>query len=374
VTARITPSPNLSCFALQISTSPQGGGYARLHRSLMTALKAHEVERFLKRPDLDAGILLVYGPDTGLVRETAQRLVRHYAGADKEGMGLVTLDGGELDGDPGRLLVEARTSSLFGEKRVVRVRNAGKSLTAPLGELATDPSGAIVVLEAGNLAPRDALRALVEGTRNGRALPCYADTDETLLRLINETLRAAGIEADPDVATTLRDQLGNDREVTRRELEKLVLFAHENKVLTRSDVLTLCADNAALVLDDIADAIGTGHAGALDQALTRALGAAVNPQQVLISVTQHFAQLRRWRTAVDAGSSPGAVLDNARPKPHFSRRSSLEQQLRLWSDASLADAGHRLLQATTDTRKNYGRAETLTRRTLLALAQFAAHH
>ena len=46
----------------------------------MTALKAHEVERFLKRPDLDAGILLVYGPDTGLVRETAQRLVRHYAG------------------------------------------------------------------------------------------------------------------------------------------------------------------------------------------------------------------------------------------------------------------------------------------------------
>ena len=94
----------------------------------VTALKAHEVERFVKRPDLDAGILLVYGPDTGLVRETAQRLVRHYAGADSDGMGLVTLDGNELDGDPGRLLVEARTSSLFGEKRVVRVRNAGKSL------------------------------------------------------------------------------------------------------------------------------------------------------------------------------------------------------------------------------------------------------
>ena len=81
----------------------------------MTALKAHEVERFLKRPDLDAGILLVYGPDTGLVRETAQRLVRHYAGAESDGMGLVTLDGGEIDSDPGRLLVEARTSSLFGE-------------------------------------------------------------------------------------------------------------------------------------------------------------------------------------------------------------------------------------------------------------------
>src|ERR1700712_1136232 len=199
----------------------------------MTALKAHEVERFLKRPDLEAGILLVYGPDTGLVRETAQRLVRHYASNDADGMGLVTLDGGELDGDPGRLLVEAKTASLFGERRVVRVRNAGKALTVPLSELAADPAGAIVVLEAGNLAPRDALRALVEGARTGRALPCYADTDETILRLITETFNQAGIRAEPEVAATLRDILGNDREVTRRELEKLSLYAVESKILRR---------------------------------------------------------------------------------------------------------------------------------------------
>jgi DNA polymerase-3 subunit delta len=340
----------------------------------MTALKAHEVERFVKRPDLEAGIILVYGPDGGLVRETAQRLLRNYAGTDAEGMGLITLDGGELESDPGRLLVEAKTASLFGERRVVRVRDARKSLTVPLSELLDDPVGAIVILEAGNLVPRDALRAQVEASRNGRALPCFADTDETLLRLINETLSAAGIRAEPGVAATLCDQLGNDREVTRRELEKLVLFAEENKVLTRADVLTLCADNAALVLDNVADAIGTGHAAELDDALSRALGAAVNPQQLLASVSQHFAQLRRWRGAVDAGNSPGAVLDGARPKPHFSRRAALEQQLRLWSDASLALAGERLRHATGDTRKNYGRAETLSRRTLLALAQLAAQH
>jgi DNA polymerase-3 subunit delta len=340
----------------------------------VTALKAHEVERFLKRPDLDAGILLVYGPDTGLVRETAQRLVRHYAGADKEGMGLVTLDGGELDGDPGRLLVEARTSSLFGDKRVVRVRNAGKSLTTPLGDLAADPSGAIVVLEAGNLAPRDALRALAEGAKTARALPCYADSDETIIRLINESFAAAGIKTDPDVAATLRDQLGNDREVTRREIEKLVLYADESKTLTREDVITLCADNAAMVVDEIADAIGTGHAGRLDQALSRALSGAVNPQQLLASVMLHFAQLRRWRTIVDGGTSVRDVLEGARPKPHFSRRSALEQQLRLWNDASLATTMGRLHDATAESRKNYGRSETVVRRVFLALATMAAQH
>lgn len=340
----------------------------------MTALKAHEVERFLKRPDLQAGILLVYGPDTGLVRETAQRLVRHYAGNDADGMGLVTLDGSELDGDPGRLLTEAKTASLFGERRVVRVRDARKSLTMPLSELSDDPAGAVVILEAGNLPPRDALRALVEASRNGRALPCYADSDETILRLINESFAQNGIRAEPEVAATLRDQLGNDREVTRRELEKLALYAAESKVLRREDVLVLCADNAALVLDEVADAIGTGHADRLDAALSRALSAAVNPQQLLSSVSLHFAQLRRWRTLVDAGTPARDALAGARPKPHFSRAASLEQQLRLWSDPSLAMAAERLYQATADSRKNYGRAETVTRRTFLALAQMAAQH
>jgi DNA polymerase-3 subunit delta len=340
----------------------------------MTALKAHEVERFVRRPDLEAGIVLAYGPDGGLVRDTAQKLVRHYAGADTGCMGLVTLDGGDLDADPGALLVEAKTGSLFGVKRIVRVRSAGKSLTVPLSELAADPAGAIVILEAGNLAPRDPLRALVEAAKTGRALPCYADSDETVLTLIGETFSAAGIRMDPEVAPTLRDQLGNDREVTRRELEKLTLYAAESKLLTREDVLTLCADNAALVIDEVADAIGTGHAGRLDAALGRALAAAVNPQQLLAAVSQHFAQLRRWRTQVDAGVSPRDVLEGARPKPHFSRRSALEQQLRLWSDAALATAADRLLTATGESRKNYGRSDTVVRRVFLALTQMAAQH
>jgi DNA polymerase III subunit delta len=340
----------------------------------MTALKAHEVERFLKRPDLDEGVLLAYGPDAGLVREVGSKLVRHYGGADPGSMNLVTLDGGEVDADPGRLAVEARTISLFGDRRVVRVRGAGKGAVMAVTDLLDDPGGAVIVLEAGNLTPRDALRALVEGSKRGRALPCYPDSDETLVRLIGEFFAEAGIRAEPDVAPALRDILGNDREVTRRELEKLANYAAETKELTRADVLTLCADNAALVIDEILDAAGTGHAERLDAALNRALAAAVNPQQLNTMALQHFSMLRRWRTEVDAGRSVREVLDNSRPKPHFSRRNSLEQQLRLWSDAALGAALDRLQLASGDSRKYYGMSETVIRRALLAIGLMAAEH
>lgn len=338
----------------------------------MVALKAHEVGRYLDRPDIAEGIFLAYGPDAGLVRETGQRLARRFAGADADQMNLIVLDAAELDADPSRLAVEARTTSLFGDRRVIRVRNAGKSLTTTLSEIAQDPQGVVIVLEAGNLAPKDPLRALVETAKLGRALPCYPDSDETIARLIADTFSKAGIAADQDALAAIRENLGNDREVTRRELEKLVLFAQESKRLTREDVLILCADNAALVLDEIADALGTGHAQALDTALERALAAAVNSQQILVSALNHFATLRRWRTEVDLGKSAGAVLDNARPKPHFSRRAALERQLRLWPDEALNTALDRLQTAVADSRKRYELQETIARRALLAVSMMAA--
>ena len=338
----------------------------------MGALKAHEVARFLDRPDIDQGVFLAYGPDNGLVRETAGKLARRFAGTDADGMNLLVLDGCELDAEPSRLVMEARTTSLFGDRRVLRVRHAGKGLVPVLSDLAADPQGAVVVLEAGNLLPRDALRAMVEGARFGRAMPCYPDTEESLNRLIADTFGGAGIVIDPDAAETLRDVLGNDREVTRRELEKLLLYADASRHLTREDVITLCADNAALVLDQIVDAVASGRAADLDVALERAFAATVDGQRMLTVTLGHFTALRRWRTELDGGKSAGAVLDGLRPKPHFSRRAGLERQLRLWTDPALASALERLQLAVAETRKTYAIADVLTRRALFAVCMQAA--
>lgn len=340
----------------------------------MTALKAHEVARYLARPDLSEGIFLAYGPDGGLVRETAQRLIRSLSGDDPALANISIFDGPELASDPSHLLLEARSGSLFGGKRIIRVRNATKALVMPLTELRDDPGGTAIVLEADNLPPRDALRALVEAAKLGRALPCYPDSDETLMALMRETFNQAGIRTDPDVVPTLREILGNDREITRRELEKLSLYAATTKSLTRDEILLLCADNGALAVDAILDSTGGGHAEKLELALNRALSANINPQQLLAMLTNHFANLRKWRVAVDGGTAPRSVLEGMKPRPHFSRMNALEQQLRLWTDINLATAIERLLQATSDTRRRPVLSEAVLRRTTLALCMMAATH
>jgi DNA polymerase-3 subunit delta len=340
----------------------------------MTALKAHEVGRFLARPDLTEGIFLVYGPDGGLVRETAQTLARRLSGDDPQAASVITLDGAEIDADPSILAVEAKTTSLFGGKRIVRVRGAGKGLVLTLSELRDDPGGAAIIIEAGNLTPRDPLRALVETARLGRALPCYADSEEALGNLIRDTFNREGIRADPDAVSALREVLGNDREITRRELDKVVLYAASTKLVTREDVYLLCADNGMLAIDAILDAAGSGHSEKLELALNRALMAATDPQQLLVMALRHFSGLRRWRAEVDAGKSPRAVVEGQKPKPHFSRIPSLEQQLRLWPDQALAKANARLLEATAESRLRPTLAEATLRRVLLAVCTMAATH
>jgi DNA polymerase III subunit delta len=334
----------------------------------LTALKAHQVARFLDKPDLTAGIYLAYGTDAGLVRECGQRLLRYHAGEHPDPMAIVSLDASELDADPSRLATEARTPPMFGGARIIRVRAASKSLAETIGELLADLPDAILIIEAaGNLTPSDKLRTIVEKSSGGRALPCYSDNGESLSALVRQTFSEAGIHADPDVVPTLVEMLGNDREITRGELEKLTLYAAESKTLTRQDVLSLCGDNAALAMDQVVDATATGHAEKLDNALSRATAAGIDAQRLLAAALNHFSMLRRWRAEMDAGKPARAVLEGARPRPHFSRTASLEQQLRLWTDEALANACYRLYGAIADTRHMGATAQSTAHRALLAV-------
>ncbi|WP_417579061.1 DNA polymerase III subunit delta [Pelagibacterium sp.] len=338
----------------------------------MTALKGRDIEKFLSRPDLTAGFILVYGPDNGLVSENAARLVRHFAGDPPDPESLSQLHMTEVDADPQRLGILARSPSMFGGQTIIRIRAASNKLTQTLVELLDEGAQAVFIVEGADLKPADALRKQAEARRDARALPCYADTNQTIDTLIRDTFAQARISLEADLVPMLRDMLGNDRQVTRSELQKLVLFAGDGGALSRNDVLRLCGDNAALAIDAVVDAIATGHARRFDEAMTRAASAGTDAQRLLIVAMQHFSRLRAMRAETDTGASVDQVIGRATPRIHFSRKSSFEQQLRLWNDDGLAAACNRLSSAILDSRKSSTLAPAIGRQALLAICMAAA--
>lgn len=192
----------------------------------MVAVKAADVEKFLARPDPARPIVLVYGPDAGLVHERAEALVRCSVDDPRDPFQLARLEGDEVAAAPLRLVEEANTVPLFGGRRAVWVKAGARNL-APAVEalIASTSPDCRVVIEAGELRPNAPVRAICERARNAVTLPCYPDKKEDLLRLIDEEMRDNGISISSEARATLLPLLGGDRLASRHELRKLALFA-----------------------------------------------------------------------------------------------------------------------------------------------------
>jgi DNA polymerase III subunit delta len=99
----------------------------------MVALRGKEIDAFLARPDPGRPIILLYGPDSGLVRERADALLASAVDDPNDPFSLVRLDGDELSAEPSRLVDEAMTVPLFGGRRAIRVRAGSRSFAAAQG-------------------------------------------------------------------------------------------------------------------------------------------------------------------------------------------------------------------------------------------------
>src|SRR5262249_37315030 len=156
-----------------------------------------QVDAFLKKPNPGIRGVVIYGTDDGLIAERAQQLARTVCEDLKDPFRVVDIAGDALKADPARLADEFVAMSLMGGRRVIRVRPAGEESAAALENLAAASAGdALVVLEGGNLTPRSALRTLAETEDCLAALPCYADREEDLERLVEGAARAEGFTVD----------------------------------------------------------------------------------------------------------------------------------------------------------------------------------
>src|SRR3954464_8746039 len=192
----------------------------------VVALRGKEIDAFLARPDSSRPIILLYGPDAGLVRERADALLASAVDDPNDPFSLVRLDGDELSAEPSRLVDEAMTVPLFGGRRAIRVRAGSRSFASGVDTLADTPlKDCRVVIEAGELRPESPLRKACERAKTAVAIGCYPDGERDLARLIDEELRVSNLRIVQDARAVLMSLLGGDRQASPNEIRKLALYA-----------------------------------------------------------------------------------------------------------------------------------------------------
>src|SRR5215510_2475010 len=118
----------------------------------MTAIKSSDVDRIIANPAPAYLIFLVFGPDTGLVRERVDALVRASVDDPGDPFALARIEGDELASNPARLVEEAHTVPLFGGRRAILVKAGSRNIASAVEAVVTAPSHECrVIIEAGNL-------------------------------------------------------------------------------------------------------------------------------------------------------------------------------------------------------------------------------
>jgi DNA polymerase III subunit delta len=335
----------------------------------LVALRGKEIDAFLARPDPGRPIILLYGPDAGLVRERADALLSSAVDDPNDPFSLVKLDGDELSAEPSRLVDEAMTVPLFGGRRAIRVRAGSRSFASGVDTLADTPlKDCRIVIEAGELRPESPLRKACERAKTAVAIGCYPDGERELSKLIDDELRIADLRIAADARATLMALLGGDRQASRNELRKLTLYAHGKGEVTLDDVMAVVADASELKLDPIVDGAFAGRADLVEGEFAKAMVAGTYPGVIISAAQRQAAWLHKSALAIAEGTPLSTVLDGGFPRLHFSRKGAVETALRHFNAARLAAVIDQLATVALDMRKQPAIAAAIAQRGLLSVA------
>ncbi len=332
-------------------------------------------DRFIKAPGDEVVAVLLYGPDDGLVRERAETLVRAVAGSLDDPFLVADVAPGDLRDDPARLADEARALAFGGGRRAVRLRGASDAVSeAVKNALATlsdgdGPSPSLVVVEAGELAPRAKLRKLFEEAARAAAVACYLDDGRNLAQVIAEILASHKLKPAPDALAWLTQHLGADRRVTRSELDKLALYCYGRSEVTVEDCAAVIGDASASDLDQAIFAATGGEFAVLEATLARAFREGVSPIAVIRAAQRHLQRLHQVAGAMVAGTPLDSAIKGLKPPPFFKVADRFRAQARTWPVAHVAQALALLSDAEVRCKTTGMPDQLICARALMQIAQ-----
>ncbi|SET38900.1 DNA polymerase III subunit delta [Oceanicella actignis] len=332
-------------------------------------LTGREAKRHVERPIEGVAGTLLFGPDPAETAVRRERLARALAGEDGE---LVRLAGPAVQRDPAALSDALRSRGFFSARTVVVIEGAGDGVGKAVEAALEDLRGgdAALVVSAGDLKPKGALRKLFEAHAQLAAVGVYSEPPDR--EEIAAMLKAARIASwSPEAMDALAALAeGMEAEEFRALIEKLALYLGEGEGALRAEDVAACAPaQLEAELDELVAAVAKGEVERLPIILRRLAAQGAAPTGLLIATSRHFRQAFEIASAPDG---PEAAAGRARPPLFGPRRSLMVAHVRRLGREGIENALRALLEADLALRSpNPPPAQALVERTLMRLAMQA---
>ena len=335
-------------------------------------LSAKNLDSFLNSPSPDIVAVLVHGQDVGLIHETVLRIAATTVENLSDPFRVSELKSDEILRNPSTLIDEFTAQSLVGGKRIVRVELGNENISETLKSLfAVKEPSTLLILEAGNLKPSSPVRKLMEKENKAIAVACYKDGETELSKLITEVTKPYGLTISQDARDYLINNLGSDRMVTRRELEKLVLYVGDKTSVSFEDAVNIVGDRSVLSVEEIIFAATSGNRKKLSAGLSHAAINGISSMALLRAAQRHIQRLLLINGLCAKGKKSTDAMKMLRPRVLFLFEEEFRSQTAAWTPSNLTKALNLLTIAEINC-KSTGMPEMAVRdRALLQLTQLA---
>ncbi|KWV91535.1 DNA polymerase III subunit delta [Erythrobacter sp. YT30] len=341
--------------------------------------KNSDFARGVPKSAAQANIFFFCGPDEAGASAAANSIVE----AMPEPGERVELSGGDLKSDPARLGDEARSASLFGDKRHIWVRASGDEAHDALKTL----------IETGEAGAGDAAPVIVVATsatdksRTAKLLEKRGDALVAMfyppdLRAVSVSVRAmadsAGLRLGGDLAERIARAAGLDVRLAQSEIDKLALYCGADPLEPKTASIEDYAEIGAATEEDgfqpVVNAVLGGELPKISREIRRMRELGLNPVGLLLALERRAAQLMQ----IAAKLGPRGSLDNlskgekAQLGIFWKEERDIRQQLTRWHQKKLERLIPRLVTLHRSLLANSQSADLLLMQDLTEIARFAA--
>lgn len=315
---------------------------------------------------------LLFGPDQGMIAETVALSIKAIAGRPPDPFLFSEVTPAQLKADEALLSDELKALSMVGTRKIIVIRRATDTVAKVL-EAALSMSNLpnFLLVEASELPPHSKLRRAFEGAKHAGAAGCYADDRNNLERVAHEAAKSRGVHIDPDALQELLSRLGNDRMISRSEIEKLALYVGDRGKIQLNDVIAIVGNNAILSFDNVIFDTADGNIHAADHNLARALANGAAPVQLLRALQIHFQRLHLVASELKQGTPLDTAIGKLQPPVFFKFKSRFQRQCRQWTVDQLITAMSLILEAESQCKQAGAPMLAICQRSVLRLAAAA---
>ena len=336
-------------------------------------LSTRDAATYFRKPNPDSTGLLIYGGDAMRVALRRKEVIANLIGPEGESeMRLSRIPAGDLRKDPAMLSDAMRAQGFFPGARVALVEDAGDGLAKVIEAAITEwrPGDAQVIVTAGQLAVRSALRKFFEGHSKCYAVGIYDDPPDRAE--IESLLSEAGLtELDrdaTDAVTALSRSL--DPGDFRQTIEKLGLYMRsERGPVTAKDVEDCAPRSAEAGLDALLTVVADGKTAQIAELLRRLHAQGTTPVALCISAMRHFRSLH---AVASDPSGPASGIGRLRPPVFGPRRDAMVRQAQNWGRDKLERAVTLLIDTDLQLRSaSTAPQQALVERALIRLSMMS---